>query len=374
MKLRHLAFSLVLTSFASSLCTVASSQETNLAKFDAATTLAKDGPTSWVGPNDKLSPPKNIKLAIVACDMTLSGCAVSAQGAAEAARALGWEVTIYDGRSDFATQNRLITQAVETGANAIIADSINPELIKTGVAAAHAKGVVIGGITVGVRPSKDGYAFDIGANWKAIGEAQGAWIISDSRGKAKTLPLNDLEFGSVVQLVGAAVDTLKQCPTCTTTEQQTFVAGDIGNGLGRRVLGLLQRNPEVNYLYGTYDPAIADMVPSIVNAGLGSKVKIVGQVGNPVNLKFIQEGKAQAATVALDGAYSGWMAVDATIRVLTGVALFKSRVTDDPDFIYAGDCPFKLFTKDNLPADFEKPWEAPIDTKGNFKRLWGLKD
>lgn len=344
----------------------------DLSKYDNATQAAMKGPQKWVGPTDQLKPPKEIKLAIVACDMTLAGCSISAEAAAEAARALGWQVDIYDGRSDFATQNRLITQAVATGANAILADSINPELVKTGIAAAHAKGVVIGGIFVGSGVGKDGYAFDIGPNWKQIGEAQGNWIISSSKGKAVTLPLNDLEFSTVVTLVDSAVETLKQCPDCKTLDQETFVAGDIGNGLGRRVLGLLQRNPQVNYLYGTYDPAIADMVPSIMNAGLGDKVKIVGQVGNPENLKYIREGKAQAATVALDGTYAGWMAVDATIRMLTNVPLMKSRITADAAFMYSGDCPFILYTKDNLPADLEKPWEAPIDTRENFKKLWGV--
>ncbi|MBJ6135266.1 sugar ABC transporter substrate-binding protein [Ochrobactrum sp. Q0168] len=345
----------------------------DLAKHEKATQAAMKGPQNWVGPTDKLLPPKDIKLAIIACDMTLAGCSVSAEAAAEAAKTLGWKVDIYDGRSDFATQNRLITQAVATGANAILADSINPELVKTGIAAAHAKGVIIGGIFVGSGVGKDGYAFDIGPNWKKIGEAQGDWIISSSKGKAITLPLNDLEFSTVVTLVNSSVETLKKCPDCKTLDQETFVAGDIGNGLGRRVLGLLQRNPEVSYLYGTYDPAIADMVPSIMNAGLGDKVKIVGQVGNPENLKYIKEGKAQAATVALDATYAGWMAVDATIRMLTNVPLMKSRITDDPDFLYSGDCPFILYTKDNLPADLEKPWEAPINTRANFKKLWGVE-
>lgn len=349
----------------------ASKADFDLKPFDQATAANLKGATSWPGPTVKFTPPKTGKLAIIECDSTLSGCVDASKAAQTAAEALGWTATLYNGKSDPATQNQLVTQAAETGATAIITNSIDPAQIKAGLAAAKAKGIPVGSINGGGTGGV--FNFDIGANWKAVGAAEADWMISDSKGTAYIQPLNDLEFGSVVAQGKGEQEEWKKCTSCTVLPTVNFVASDVGNGLGTKVTGLLQRNPKVNYVAGTYDPAISDMVPAIHAVGIQDRVKITGSNGTAQNLKFIQDGNVQAADVAFDAKYTGWMAIDAMARTLAKQPLYKTTATSDPDYVYAGNVPFILYTKSNLPSDLNQVYEAPIDTESHFKALWGLQ-
>jgi len=52
------------------------------------------------GPAEPAKAPKGVKLAIVSCSATLKRCQIPAEAAVEAAKALGWEAAIFDGRAN----------------------------------------------------------------------------------------------------------------------------------------------------------------------------------------------------------------------------------------------------------------------------------
>ena len=64
--------------------------------------------------------PKNIKVAIIPCAAAFHGCTAPADAAAEAAKALGWTVTQYDGGGDQQKQNAAMLDAVSAGSNLIL--------------------------------------------------------------------------------------------------------------------------------------------------------------------------------------------------------------------------------------------------------------
>jgi hypothetical protein len=53
---------------------------------------------SWPGPPIPAKAPKGLKVGVVACGPQFRGCYTPALAAAEAAKALGWTVTVYLGR------------------------------------------------------------------------------------------------------------------------------------------------------------------------------------------------------------------------------------------------------------------------------------
>ena len=53
---------------------------------------------SWPGPTVPAKAPKGLKVGVVACGAQFRGCYTPALAAAEAAKALGWTVTVYLGR------------------------------------------------------------------------------------------------------------------------------------------------------------------------------------------------------------------------------------------------------------------------------------
>jgi ABC-type sugar transport system substrate-binding protein len=333
-----------------------------------AVNAAEGSWTKWEGPTTPARAPKHVKLALIVCAGTVAGCTEPAQEAADAAKSLGWSTTTYDGQGIPSTQNQMITQAVNSGANAIILAGVDPTAVSSAMKAAAAKHIPVGSMTEGVAPG-NGIAYDIGANYFDSGELAGQWIVANSDGKADVLPTNDKEFKSTVALVNGAISEVKACSTCKVLSTQYFVATDIGNGLGARIAQTLQQNPSVNYVIGAFDPAVSDMVPAIKAQGLGNKVKIVSDVGLSQNLSYIKDGDVQAADVVFDNQYVGYAAVDQMIRLLDHKPLAKSSGQTNPAYLYNENVPYHLMTKANV-GNPNTPWHADINTVARFEKLW----
>jgi ribose transport system substrate-binding protein len=349
----------------------AAASSVDLAPYQAAVRKAMQGPTQWNGPTQPVTAPKGLKVALVTCAGVLQGCSDPAKAAAAAAKDLGWNATIYDGKGDPATQNKIVTQAVNGGADAILTFSIDSSFIASGLKAAKAKGIPVGSSAQGVAAAPDGFAFDVGANWQQVGDIQGNWIVADSQGKAVFQPMLDKEYASVVASAEKAISVVKSCSSCEVKSPQEFVGANVGNGLGQRVVSVLRRDPKIDYLLATYDPAAADVATAVANAGMGSKVSVIGQIGLSQNFGLIRDGKGQAADVAFDQTYTGYATVDQLIRHIAKKPLFKSSDTTDPRFIYGENVPMRLITKENAPAEGQG-YTAPIDAVGHYRKLWGV--
>ena len=343
----------------------------DLSEFSKVVAEASQPWTKWEGPDSTPTPPKDVKLALVACAGTIAGCVAPLNGAAAAAKDLGWTSTMYDGQGDPVTQNKVVTQAINSGATAILLGGVDPAQIGSALELAASKKIPVGSITQGVAPG-NGIAFDVGADYVQSGVIEGSWIVADSKGAAVVLPTNDKEFGSTVTIVNAAIDTVKKCKACVLKETLFFTGSQIGNGLGQRVASALQREPDVNYVIGAFDPAVTDMVPAINNVGIGDRIKIVSDVGLTQNLQFIKDGNVQAADVVYDNTYEGYAAVDQLIRVLTGKDLYKTPGVTDPRFVYSQKVPQHLVTKENV-GDPTVLWTADNDAVKHYRALWGVK-
>jgi ribose transport system substrate-binding protein len=343
----------------------------DLSKFKSVVDEASKPWTKWEGPDSTPAPPKNISLALVTCAGAVAGCVLPAEGAAAAAKALGWTTTMYDGKGDPVTQNNVVTQAINSGANAVLMAGVDPAQIGSALALAKSKNIPVGSMTQGIEPG-NGIAFDIGADYVQSGVIMGSWIVADSAGKAVLLPTNDKEFASTLAIVNSAIATVKECSDCKVKTTEFFVGSNIGNGLGQRIASALQRQPDVNYLIGAFDPAVGDMVPAITNAGLADRVKIISDVGLTQNLEFIKNGNVQAADVVYDNTYTGYAAVDQMIRILNGKELWKNASAKNPAAAYNENAPQHLTTKENV-GDPSKPWTADNDAVSHYEKLWALK-
>lgn len=343
----------------------------DLSGFDKVVAEASQPWTKWEGPTSTPTPPKDVKLALVACAGTIAGCVAPLDGAAAAAKDLGWTSTMYDGRGDPVTQNRVVTQAINSGATAILLGGVDPAQIGSALQLAASKHIPVGSITQGIAPGH-GIAFDVGGDYVQSGVIAGSWIVADSKGTAVVLPTNDKEFASTFTIINSAIDTVKKCEACVLKKTLFFTGSQIGNGLGQQVAAALQREPDVNYVIGAFDPAVAAMVPAINNVGIGNRIKIVSNVGLTQNLQFIANGNVQAADVVYDNTYEGYAAVDQMIRVLTGNDLYKTPGVTDERYAYNENVPQHLVTKANV-GDPTVLWTASNDAVKHYRALWGVK-
>ena len=124
--------------------------------------------------------PKDVKVGVVACGAQFRGCYAPALAAAEAAKALGWTVTIYDGAGTQEKQNGGMLDALSSGANLLLTAALDPDLIQLGLSKAKEAGVPVVSSSAGtdtpnpvITPPNGGlkYVTDVGTDFPAAGRA-----------------------------------------------------------------------------------------------------------------------------------------------------------------------------------------------------------
>jgi ribose transport system substrate-binding protein len=322
----------------------------------------------WPGPTTPAKAPKDIKVGIIPCGVQFRGCNAPALGAAEAAKALGWTVTAYDGAGTQEKQNTGILDALSSGANLVLTTALDPNFIQLGLSKAKEANVPVVSSSAGtdtpnpvIKPDGDGlkYVTDVGTDFGGVGRGLGDFTVKESGGKANVVVYEDDEFPSSVTSLKAFVDVVKKCPGCKVSDIVKMTASQIGS-VGQMVVGYLQTHPDVDWIYAPYDPAAAVMVNAIVQAGLQDKVKLVSIVGSAQNIDFIREGKVQAADGAFDNFYMGWAQVDQAIRVLNKQPLIEPNDERTP---------YAIITKDNLPPPGGE-YSTNVDYRSKFLNLW----
>jgi ribose transport system substrate-binding protein len=326
-------------------------------------------PPSYQGPTTPAKAPPDIKIGVVVCFSVLHGCVSPGNGVADAAKKLGWTVTLYNGGGTASKQNAAILDAVSSKVNAIVAIGVEPSLVQLGLHAAKEAGIPVISASAGIdtpNPVRKsganelGYAFDIGTDYAALGRSIGQWIVAESGGDANIVVYSDKEFPAVIALEPGLFGVLHACSGCTTGPTQYFSATQIGTTLGQQTVGYLRSHPQVNYIFSPYDPAAAVQVTAILQAGLGKRVKLVSVLGDQQNLDFIRRGLVQVADGSLDNEYAGYAIVDQIIRLLTS----KPLVEPHGEYV-----PAAVLDQTNLTPP-GADWHAPYEYKSNFEKLW----
>jgi len=329
----------------------------------------QETPMSWAGPTTPTKAPKGIKVGIVSCGAQFRGCQAPADAAFEAAKAIGWTPTMYDGAGTQEKQNASILDAISAGANVVLTVSIDPRFIQLALQAAKKADVPMISGSAGIdtpnpviKPEGDNltHALDVGTDYVGVGRHVAEWITADSCGKANVLVFTDEEFYSVTAVVDGLLDEFKKCPACKISAPQKFTASQVATNVGQMAVGYLQAHPEVNYIYAPYDPSAVFMVNAIVQAGLADKVKVASIVGAAQNLDFIRQGRVQVADGAFDNAYMGYAMVDQAIRLLNKQPLFEPHDEGTP---------YQVLDKTNLPPAGQD-WATKSAYKDRFLKLW----
>jgi ribose transport system substrate-binding protein len=336
------------------------------ALLNAARTMT---PATYAGPTTPAKAPKNIKIAAITCLSVLHGCVSPTDGIRHAAEKLGWSVKVYDGGGTPNKQNAAILDAISSGADVIATIAIDPNLVQLSLAEAKKKGIPVVAGSNGIdtpdpvnltAPNGLGFVFDVSPDYITLGEHMAQWIIADSHGKANVALFSDKEFPSIMAQEVGILKGFSACKTCTVSKQIYFTATQIATQLGQMTVDYVRTHPDVDYIYGAFDPPVAAQVAALMQAGMGKKVKIVGALGNQQNINFIRQGHVQVADGAYDNEYMGWAIVDQTIRML------NKQPLADP---HGENLPFVVLDKTNLPAP-GADWQAKTGYQEKFLSLW----
>ena len=330
--------------------------------------------TKWDGPT---SGPKSVGkklVVIVLTDGRNGGAQGAADGATEAAKALGWEVRQFDGQGSVPGRATALQQAIAMKPAGILNAGIDSKEQAPLFEQAAAAGIKVVGWHAGPQagPDKDipsvftnvttdpaevAASAGFEAVWKASQGADcGVILFTDSIYAIATAKTN---FSK------AAVEGYSKCKVLEVADTPI---GDLSNRMGQLTTSLLSKYGKkwtfsiaVNDLY--YDFSAPALQAAGVDPANGYPQQISSGDGSVPAFKRIRDKQYQLATVAEPLNLQGWIMVDEMNRALAG---------DKP----SGFVPHvHLFTAENLDQDGgpENRFDPGNGYRDEYKKIWGVK-
>ena len=300
--------------------------------------------------------PTGKKLAFISCGT--AQCQLQGKIIQAAAGHLGWtSKTIATDGSPTQIQGAFDT-ALRGGADGVILNAFTRDAIAKQLGEAKKQGVAFAGCCSTEEIGED-YIYNTSTPTQNanIGKYLAAAITVDSGGKANTLYV-DIPAFTILAELGTAMETdyKKYCEGCEWSKIDVPLPrlADAPN----LIVSYLRSHPDVNYVALSVTDALGTGLPAALKAAGLTKVKIVGQGGDPTAFQALAQGQ-MLALVPFDYFDVDYQMVDALARHFAGV-----EIEHTPP-------PLWLLTKDNLPSDYTKLFPNVEDYESNFLKLWG---
>jgi ABC-type sugar transport system substrate-binding protein len=320
---------------------------------------AAQAPVKWNGPTTPAKAAANKKIVILACPLTLQGCSVATDSVEAAAQDLGWTTKVLEVTDSYAAQfNVGLTQ----NPDAIISIGFPASsLPSAGLATAKAKHIPIVDINGDCAVGPQGCDATQSFSESDMGRLQGLAVMMATSGHARILSFIDNELSDGYQNNAYTIAWLRaHCGGCTVLATSNFLSANVGTTLGAQTVALVRKYPDANTILTPYDPVAGVQVPALLNAGLGSRIKLVSNIGLKPNLQFVAQNSVQVADVANALDWGSWAAVDKVIRLLSKQPLPPENV------------PLKIMTQSNAPKS--GIWnDDGVNFKAQYLKLWGVR-
>lgn len=327
-----------------------------------------DGESYEEPPASSPKPQAAKKIWVLSCLEASETCSVPAHAAVEAAETLGWDVTLYDTRSEPARIAESVRQAIASGADGITlwgldCEQIGPQPLRELRAA---------GVKVSAAESLDceeplfdavvSYAEGPYPEWfTEFGAAQATALIGATEGDAKVIlfdgPIEALSLSFPRD--GFKEKLESSCPGCEIVETVEFTVLDLGPALEQKAQQALVRHPEANAVYVTTDGTLAaGVTPALKASGRASDVLVVAAEGQSSTMAEVRAGSFRAVGVGGPHAWEGYQMIDNLVRLFAGEEPVSSGIG-----LQVWD------NEHNVPA--EGGYEPPVDFKAAYRKAWG---
>lgn len=327
------------------------------AAAERAVATAQKPPSAWAGPKTgpKASPGKRV--AIISCSQA-SNCAVGATASVEAAKALGWKATVFDGKGDPARYNAALRNAANSGFDGIITIAIPTDLVQDGLRYVKQRKVpVINSANV---QSTDPLVYgNVPHQWAEQGDQLGEWIVSDSGGKAGVLIFRDDEFPGIKVRQDRVEQQLKKCPGCEVlgTVKLTIAQATDPSAMAQQTQSAIAKyGNKLKYIVAPFGTVDGLIVPALRSRNR-TDIKVAGYDGNEQQTALCKEGAVGAIAVTML-AWTGWGAIDQVNRALAGAKPANENV------------PAYLATEKTCPGKGLAEQTSTFDFRAAYKKLW----
>jgi ABC-type sugar transport system substrate-binding protein len=327
----------------------------DVARFRAEPTWKQFGPTL---PAPKPTP--GLKVGAVTCLWAAPACKRSADELRAAMKAIGWQPIVVDGTADQANQRAALQTFLNEKVAGIIIESIDPHGVADLLAEAKKQGIPFLSHNADPVAPFGGAPGNVGFPTYADGQKLGAIVALHSRGKAKILMLSSTDNPAYRLQDRGFSDYVKRFPGVSFVGKTLYVPfKDLGPPLINQAQAIFQAHPKgtISYVYAPFGAFATNLVQAAQALGRND-IKIVSGDSDLQSVAFIRAGKNQLAEAGDDWAWCSWAAVDMMNRLISG----KNKLL--------GRCPSTLIDKTNIPPP--NTWyEAKVDFRGNFTKMWG---
>jgi ribose transport system substrate-binding protein len=319
---------------------------------------------------------KGKKLVIISAGQSSISSSVPVDAAEAAAKAIGWQVSVYDEQLNPANAPGLMRQAISSGADGIILDATDCPTVKGPLQEAKARGIVVVGI----------YSFDcndpiFGPGGKALftgdidygvagaaidqftesyGAAQADAMIAATGGKAQVIFFNDNEF-TVLKYTGEGfLKEIAKCSGCKVVDKVNFTGTELGSVLQQKASAALLQHPEANAVKSPYTAAtILGISAAISQSGRAGQIFSMGGEGFTPELDLMRAHQGVNAVMIAPSDWTGYAAVD------TMNSLFRHARP-----AYSGLGWELVDATHNLPP--AGPFVSKINFKAIYEKAWGV--
>jgi len=324
-------------------------------------------PTSrWTGPGAGPAAQAGKTIAVVAEDLRNGGIVGVAQGVREAARAIGWTVSVFDAKGSPAGRAKAFADALEARPDGLVLCGADALENKAALAPFAARHVPVVGWHTGAKPGPIPGALvatNITTDPIEVARITALAAVAQSGGRAGVVVFTDSRFGIAMAKAEAMVEVIKGCPGCTLLDVRDVAISESAAKMPGVTRDLLARHGSrwthalaINDIY--FDHA----VPALTTAGLpghGLKLLSAGD-GSASAFLRIQAGTYQAGTVAEPLNLQGWQAVDELNRLFAGQG------------VSGYVAPVHLVTAENLAFDGGKSlqYDPGNSYRDFYRRIW----
>lgn len=312
----------------------------------------------------------------ISCGQAYAACAGAAASFEEAGQALGWDVTIQDGKADPNTAATIIRQGVSAGVDGIGLFTYDCPSIKSALLEAKDAGVPV--VNFGSLDCDDEafgseeplFATSVNESgstnqadmWMQLGEARAKYsaaVLGEEGGKVVNI-WETSQRAHQWQQVGFEETIADVCPACEVVNVE-FTFAQVPNKSSEIFKAALAQNPDVGVVTWDTDALMGLGLSTVLQqAGLSKEVALVGAEGNPPNMDHIRAGEQTSSSFIPYGWYQ-WGMADTFNRIFAGEDI-ASLPSQGGGYMY--------IDKDhNLPAEGQ-PVELPIDYKAAYKAIW----
>lgn len=287
----------------------------------------------------------------------------------EALGAADISVQTCDGKANPADIAGCLSQAVNAGADAIVAGSIPTELAATAFASVEEAGIPLLYMqTAPAGPGDPGKVGYLTPNNVEMQAWNASWVVADSGGAADVLVVKVTDTPATILWIeqGALATYEQMCPGCTVTVVETNT-GQLDK-LPSLVSSALVRDPDIGYVHVAFDVTVQPTVQGIQSAGRND-VKVVSQDGVLPVMQSLGQGQFVAAEVGFNQEALAWYGADQVLRMMAG-----QESVQNLDFPYR-----RLFTRDDASSLDLSPegeasgqWYGDTGYTDGFLDLWGV--